>query len=196
MNLQKIMGYYFLIFYFFAQPIFSQCSVVHNVGKLVVKSSHVDHFGGFTLDHVDCRTNKRIFFYGAEYPKNSGITSLARAQIYIGGVVDNDTLLINTNDRTYEYWTTYRSILDPTSDAFEGAVSEQDDLARADFFSEFKVQVSKSSYAWSYGYADDFVLYDIEIKSNEKKNYQRCVYWIANLFYDIFQHKKQPKQIR
>lgn len=87
----------------------------------------------------------------------------------------------------------YRSIMDPTAPEFKGAISEQDFIAvYTDTFTSgvagldvdeitgaphipLDIEVTQRSYAWSYPYAEDFVLFDYSI-SNIGENRLRNVY--------------------
>ena len=81
-----------------------------------------------------------------------------------------------------------RSIIDPTRPEFEGAVSEQDRIAvytdtftccvpGLESFDEVDgrphrplyIEITQRSYAWSYPYAEDFVLFDYSIKNIGKQ---------------------------
>ncbi len=152
------------------------CVAVHNVGKLVLSSNTATHFGGINLfKKTDCLHKKKAFYYGAEFPKGSGISSLYFGRLIIGGILNNDTL-VSIGNYSPVYWKKYRSTLDPNSPDFEGAVSEQDyisvsvsNIAKPYYNSSnrktINLQVTKKSYSWSYEYAEDFVLFDIEIKN-------------------------------
>ncbi|KAA3631177.1 MAG: hypothetical protein DWP97_13775, partial [Calditrichaeota bacterium] len=162
------------------------CNAVHDVGKLVLKTNTATFLGGNNTifgiseeERVNCLTTKKVFEYGAEYPKQSRIACLNYGGLVIGGIIDNDTLM----SRFYYYRTfpkEYRSVLEPASNNYENAISEQDfisiyqdnidTLSQYYDFSNFgwkslNIEVTKKSYAWSYEYTEDFVLFDIEIKN-------------------------------
>ncbi len=182
-------GVIFLIIFlslFSVENIFSQteenpdCTAVHHIGRLVLSSGGGTSFGGiYNNDATDCLLNKKVFKYGIEYPKNSGISALSWGYIFIGGIIDSDTL-VNTNTYSPIYWEKYRSTLEPNNPDYEGAVSEQDYVSVSvdnsvnsryisTDYKPLNIQVTKKSYAWSYEYAEDFVLFDIEIKNIGKK---------------------------
>jgi hypothetical protein len=98
----------------------------------------------------------------------------------------------------------HRSIIDPTQPEFEGAVSEEDFVSvytdtftsnsnppkqvPPDFFGRpykpLYIQVKEESYAWSYAYAEDFVLFDYQIKNighNPLKNVYMGIYVDADV---------------
>lgn len=157
------------------------CDAIHNIGKFVLKTNSASFLGGKYIDERrDCLFNKRSFDLGAEYPKNSNIAMLAWGFIGVGGILDNDTI-VNFGIGSYApiFWKKYRSTLDPNSPDFEGAVSEQDYISVSvdNIFDPLynpynpitqktlNIQVTNKSYSWSYEYAEDFVLFDIEIKN-------------------------------
>lgn len=139
----------------------------------------------------DCFTGQTIT--PCEFPKNSYNIYMSTGAIWVGAVVDRDTLVSTGYDGVG--WSEefhpdappfgnliYRSTLDPNSPRFEGAVSEQDYIAtysdtcttcpgvrsdRVDLrpHRPLYVEVVQRSYAWSYSYAQDFVLFDYSIKN-------------------------------
>ncbi|MBU8935011.1 MAG: hypothetical protein KOO62_13575 [candidate division Zixibacteria bacterium] len=173
----------------------SDCQAMHRVGELVLSVGNNGSFGtayGRGSD-ADCFTGQPIPGGGCEYPKNSGATYLFGASFWIGAVVGRDTLVSVGHDGwigTTEFFpdeTPFgdmikRSILDPTDlDMYEDAVSEEDyiavymdtfiALAGADaedggrVHRPLNIEVTQSSYAWSYSYAEDLVLFDYKIKN-------------------------------
>ncbi|MFQ6008504.1 MAG: hypothetical protein ACE5K8_06065 [Candidatus Zixiibacteriota bacterium] len=100
-----------------------------------------------------------------------------------------------------------RSIIDPNEPEFEGAISEEDFVTvytdtfysgsnppiqiDPDYFGRphrpLYIQVKEESYAWSYAYAEDFVLFDYQIKNvgfNKLKNVYMGIYVDADVCYD------------
>ena len=141
---------------------------------------------------VDCFTGDLIK-WGCEYPKGSFHDYLYQGAIWVGAVVNRDTL-VSVGADTYTggqelfpekapyNQIELRSTKDPTAPAFVGAVSEQDFIAtcfdtctdcpgmtadRFDFRSHrpMRIEVIQRSYAWSYPYTDDFVLFDLTIRN-------------------------------
>ncbi len=125
-----------------------------------------------------------------QYPKGSGVTYLFGAAFWIGAVAGRDTLVSVGADG----WQTvnemfpddepfgqmqYRSIKDPNGPYADEAVSEEDyisvytdtfpGLVDNDFFGRLhkplNIEVREASYAWSYAYAEDFVLFDYRIRN-------------------------------
>ena len=148
-------------------------TMAHDVGRLYLGMSNTGVFGP------------------AEYPRGSFKQYLAEGGIWIGAVVNGDTL-VSTGGGTYsgEFYPDpapggnikYRSTLDPNSPFYEGAVSHEDYIA---VFNDtcstcpygysdeenhrhhipLNIEVTQKSYAWMYDYAQDFVLLDYSIKN-------------------------------
>ncbi len=187
MNAIKTLGYLFILFIFvvsiYADEVENQeCNAVHNVGKLVLKSNIIPSFGGvrdfyFSFPEEstrDCLRDKYVFRFGAEYPKSSNKVSLLSGWLSVVGIVDNDTLYAGLSYVPISN-TVYRTTLDVNSLYYEEAVSEQDYISvfvdnlldpESFYYSKpLNIQITKKSYAWSYEYAEDFVLFDVEIKN-------------------------------
>ena len=102
----------------------------------------------------------------------------------------------------------HRSIMDPTAPEFKGALSEQDFIAvYADTFTTgvpgllpdevtganhrpLGIEVTQRSFAWSYPYAEDFVLFDYAIK-NIRNERLRDVYMGVYVDADIMGDNQQ-----
>ncbi|HOP07070.1 MAG TPA: hypothetical protein PLF13_07255 [candidate division Zixibacteria bacterium] len=168
----------------------AHCCAEHNVGKIVLQVNNNGTLGsGFDrCNAVDCFTGKGI--NSCEYPKYSGADYLFAASFWIGAVVGNDTTVSLGCDGwslTTEMFPDespfgemqFRSIIDPSQPEYEDAVSEQDYIAvytdtitegiDPDYFgkphSPLYIEVTQNSYAWSYAYAEDFVLFDYRIEN-------------------------------
>ena len=171
------------------------CTTQHNVGRIVLGLGNYGVFGagGFIIGSaVDCFTGKRVL--SCEFPKNSRSSYLFAAAFWVGAVVGRDTLVSMGADGWLGRQTFHpdeesfgqmkrRSIMDPTSEEFVGAVSEQDFIAiYSDTFTSgvccldldeidqtphtpLGIEVKQNSYAWSYPYAEDFVLFDYSISN-------------------------------
>ena len=171
-----------------ADPLF--CYANHRVGNIVLQIGNDGTFGNFGgSSPLDCFTGVPVL--ACEYPKNSQTKYLYAGAFWIGAVVGRDTLVSEGADgwsrQGNEFVPTiydsliYRSIRfpeDPT--LYEDAVSEEDYIAvyldtsltyaQNDFFGgrphrPLNIEVTQRSYAWSYPYAEDFVLFDYEIKN-------------------------------
>jgi len=166
------------------------CTRQHDIGQLVFGISNFGTFEG--PPSRDCFTNQKVL--RAEFPKGSKTVHLYRAGLWVGAVVGRDTLVstaIEANISLREFNPdvppfgdiVYRSNADPDLPGYEEAVSEQDFIAvYTDTFRtdvpdlgsdaiDFRghrplgIEVTQSSYAWSYSYTEDFVLIDYKIKN-------------------------------
>lgn len=125
-----------------------------------------------------------------EYPAGSNVEYLFAGAFWIGAVVGRDTLVSVGADgwsSTREFFPDVqpfgnmvkRSITYPNSPLYDGAVSEEDficvytdtitDGVPADYFGRphipLNIEVTDVTYAWSYSYAEDFVLFDYQVKN-------------------------------
>lgn len=170
------------------------CQAMHRVGAMVLSVNNDGSFGdGFARGAgEDCFTGRPIPVGGCEYPKGSGTQYLFAAAFWIGAIVGRDTLVSTGADGWIGIQEFYpdespfgdmqkRSILDPNDPMFEGAISEEDyiavymdtfiDLAGSDsedggrVHRPLNIEVTQASYAWSYAYAEDLVLFDYKIKN-------------------------------
>jgi hypothetical protein len=176
-----------------ASPAF--CITDHNVGKLVLAVTNYGTFGdGFAVGPTsDCITGERV--YAGEYPKGSRTRYVFAAAFWIGAVVGRDTLVSTGADgwipgleEMFPDESPFgdmiaRSISDPSRPGFKDAVSEQDRIAvYTDTFTSgvpglgldevdqrphrpLHIEITQRSYAWSYPYAEDFVLFDYSIRN-------------------------------
>lgn len=168
----------------------AHCIAVHRIGALELSVSNNGTLGtGFrSAPALDCFTGKGVV--SCAYPKYSGSTYLFAGAFWIGAVVGRDTLVSVGADGWSPARELFpdqapfgrmekRSITNPASPMFEGAISEEDFLAvytdtvtedvEADFFGRphkpLYIEVSQNSYAWSYSYAEDFILFDYRIRN-------------------------------
>ena len=160
----------------------------HSVGKLQLTVSNIGTFGDGFIGGTDPFTGRAVV--GGIYPKGSDAKYVFAGAFWIGAVVGRDTLVSTGADG----WTPAaselhpdvigkgelirRSQIDPSSDEFEGAISEEDiiavytdtltdgvdlDMVENRPHKPLNIKVNESSYAWSYSYAEDFVLFDYKI---------------------------------
>jgi len=166
------------------------CQAAHRVGNIVLGIQNNGTFGtGFSIaGGGDWFTGGQV--PSCEYPKGSSISHLFAGAFWVGAVVGRDTIVsVGADGWSFvrEFMPDeapfgemiYRSTLDPTSPRFEGAVSEEDYICvYTDTFTEntdpttpsgtnkpLYVEITEASYAWSYSYAEDFVLFDYRIKN-------------------------------
>ena len=171
------------------------CVGGHNVGKLELAVNNNGTFGeaySVSLSPTDCFTGALVNY--CAYPRGSGTRYVHNGAFWIGAVVGRDTM-VSVGGDGWSYCgelhppespfgdMRYRSIIDPAKPEFEGAVSEQDYIAvYTDTFTSgvqglcndftdgrphqpLNIEITQSSFAWSYPYAEDFVLFDYAIKN-------------------------------
>ena len=160
----------------------------HEVGKLQLTVTNIGTFCDGYMKDVSPFTGRVV--KGCEYPKGSGIRYGFAGAFWIGAIVGRDTLVSTGADGwtpaarelspgAYPAGgLIYRSQIDPTSPAYAGAISEEDiiaiymDTLTAGVDNDgidnrphrpLNLRITESSYAWSYGYAEDFILFDYKI---------------------------------
>lgn len=170
------------------------CEAMHQIGKIVLEISNHGVFGdGYSKGAQDCFTGELL--QSAEYPKGSRTQYLFAAAFWVGAVVGRDTLVSTGADgwstAGEEFHPDvagvgnmiYRSIIDPSASTFEGAISEEDfisvyyDTCIRDCLGitndqidnrphrPLRLEVTERSFAWSYKYAESFVLFDYGLKN-------------------------------
>lgn len=176
----------------------ADCRAAHRVGNIALGINNNATFGsGFTVAGAgDCFTGGEV--QSCEYPKGSNIEHLFAGAFWIGAIVGRDTAVSLGADG----WSfiqefapdespfgdmIYRSNVDPENPRFVDAVSEEDYISTysdtftagivADIFGQphipLYVGVTERSYAWSYSYAEDFVLFDYSIKNVGIRNLEK-----------------------
>ncbi|MDF1546159.1 MAG: hypothetical protein P1R58_13790, partial [bacterium] len=165
----------------------ADCVAVHRVGELRLAVTNVGAFGNGFQGGADCLTGGGTT--SCEFPKFSGVDYLFAAAFWVGAIQGRDTL-VSTGEDGWAFHREmhpdapplgdlqHRSLIDPTSPEFEGAISEDDILAvYTDTLTDgvpldeqdntphrpLYIKIEESSYAWSYDYAKDFVLFDYQI---------------------------------
>lgn len=169
----------------------------HRVGRMVLGITNNGTFGSeySRSGNVDYFTGEEV--PSCEYPKGSNVGYLYAGAFWIGAVVGRDTLVSHGADgwayqvNTREFHPDerpfglpiYRSIIDPNSPDYEGAISEEDYIVRySDTLTEgmepdysgrrympLNIAVTEASYAWSYQYAEDIVLFDYQVMNIGKQ---------------------------
>lgn len=181
------------------------CTASHNIGKISLASTNFGTYGtGFAQTTTDCFGGGQV--PSCEYPVGSGTQYTFAGAFWIGAVVGRDTLVtvgadgwqnvreMEPLDAEFGGKMIRRSIVDPSSPEFENAMSEQDfiskyaDTARNLTASDvidgrphrpLGIEVTEASYAWSYSYAEDFVLFDYKIKNNSPRR-------LSNVYMGIY----------
>lgn len=174
------------------------CYAAHNIGRIGFTVSNWGQFGsGADLPWIDCVTGDRV--PDAEYPLGSGTVYLFKGGIWVGAVVGNDTLVSTATDRftssrefapdSPPFGDIVRRVqtFDPLNNEPSDALSEQDFIAvYTDTFTfnnpfpsfdgydgrshkPLGVEITQRSYMWSFGYADDFVLLEYQVKNIGKQ---------------------------
>ncbi len=161
---------------------------VHNVGRIALTISNfgtigTDAYGAVVIDGEEALS--------CEYPINSNAEYLNLGALWIGAVVGEDTLVSVGNDGWYGVTELFpapgqagtirsRSNIKSRPDYDPEAVSEQDFICvYTDTITNpgwtgqdpvdnrphipLHVSVTQSSYAWSYAYAEDFIIIDYQI---------------------------------
>jgi len=169
------------------------CIAEHNIGRIALAINNNGTFGdGFSQSgNRDCFTGAMV--HSCEFPKGSRTKYIFAGTIWVGAVVGRDTLVtvgadgwsyvreLNPDDPPFGEMI-YRSTLDPARPEFAGAVSEQDYIST--YFDTctncpgmgndavdnrphrpLNLAITQRTYAWSYAYAQDFVLFDFEVKN-------------------------------
>ena len=195
-----------------ASPVY--CLAAHRIGRMELAIANNGTFGNYYFpgNSQDWFTGQPIPL-ACQYPKNSNIQYMYGGAFWIGAVVGRDTLVSFGADG----WTRgrrefhpdeapfgemiYRSITDPTAPEFENAVSEEDYVCAYtdtltngvpnDFFGRahipLNIEVTQSSFAWSYSYAEDFVLFDYQIRNSGTRlleNVYMGIYVDADVCFD------------
>jgi len=171
------------------------CTREHNIGNMRLAVTNHGMIGTGAGGYIgpapydrDCVTRRLV--KSCEYPKDSRARYLNEADLWVGAVLGRDTLVSTGFYGGQEEFRpdgkpmgliVYRSTLDPDRPEFEGAISEQDFIAKyadtcrtcasgygaPDLSSHHPlyVEVTQRSMAWSYSYADDIVMLDFSVKN-------------------------------
>ena len=187
------------------------CATTHRIGKIALTISNYGTLGTYYLQGarwtLDCFTGERTV--SCEYPRNSGTEFLFGGAVWLGGIVGKDTLVSTGSDgwgMTVKHaldltppwqhrgmeWAPdeapfgdikRRSTLNPMSEAFRNAISEEDLIVTyTDTFPNghrglvwdafegrshipLRVEIEQTSYAWSYPYAESMILFRLDLKN-------------------------------
>ncbi len=165
---------------------------VHSTG-IIAKGNYMSHSGEAVLD---CLTGEHVGA-GLEFPNDSELDFVSRMEYWFGAVIGRDSL-VSSSFNTDHWWSEpepelfqdpsfggvqYRSTIDQDPTYHSGAVSEQDYIAvfndserrltydriRQTEHKPLNIQVVQKSYAWSYPYAEDFILINMNISNQGDK---------------------------
>ncbi len=166
------------------------CNAEHNIGNIVISVSNDGTFGNgwSSAGVIDCFTGAQV--KSCEFPKGSQSEYLWAGDLWVGAIVGRDTLVSTCGMGGHEFHPNeppfgemiYRSNIDPARPEYADAVSEQDYVAvyydtctncrgmQNDALDNrdhepLGIQVTQKSFAWSYSYAEDFILMDYSIKN-------------------------------
>ncbi|UCE23585.1 MAG: hypothetical protein JSU74_09805 [Candidatus Zixiibacteriota bacterium] len=185
-------------------------SVGHRIGQMVLCLNNNGTFGtGFSNSTADFFTGEPV--PSCEFPKESNTRYLYAAAFWIGAVVGRDTL-VSCAATGWSWGREFapdqigigdivkRSMgsIDPTLAA--EAVSEEDYImvymdtmtsgVEPDYYGRphipLNIEVTQNSYAWSYSYAEDFVLFDYIVRnigSNHLENVYMGIYVDADVYW-------------
>jgi hypothetical protein len=164
---------------------------VHSRGNIQLAVANNGTFGTYGSVVVDPYTGIQV--QSCIYPKNSDIVYLWVAALWVGAVVGRDTLVTTGTEDFYqtpEFWPApnlnpgiTRKSLDNNSEFYS-----RDAFSEEDFYAEYTdtvtdpgltgrdpidqrghkplyIKVNQRTMAWSYSYAQDFILFDYEIKN-------------------------------
>ncbi|MCP4704240.1 MAG: hypothetical protein GY865_06500 [candidate division Zixibacteria bacterium] len=142
--------------------------------------------GQLTRPYIDPMTG--IEYFRGGYPAYTSHKYLSSINLWFGAVAGRDTM-VSTSGYGFEFQGDYtnggiqRQTIEPLSKFYsEDAKSEQDmftiytdTLVNTEYGTPdpidgrphlpLGIEIKQSSYAWSFGYADDFILFDYEIKN-------------------------------
>jgi hypothetical protein len=188
------------------------CITPHNIGKLSVGLTNFGRLSfGNEPFYFDCFVGGKI--PDCQYPKGTSTVYLYKGGVWVGGIVGVDTLVSTAeehNNWSREFHPDLspdgrfvrRSTLDATEPEFEGAISEQDlvcnyydTLVSGNTYASIDgldnrahrplgIEVHQESYAWSYGYADDFILFNCQL-TNISDHPIHQVYFGINMDADV-----------
>jgi hypothetical protein len=183
-------------------------TVAHRIGKLVLSVSNRGIFGSINTGsyEIDFFTGESI--PACEYPKGADNRYLYLGSFWIGAVVGRDTL-VSCASTGWENWQSCeyvpdlfgstgiirRSLIASEPSLREDAVSEEDyimvycdtatDGVDPDYFGRqhvpLNIEITQRSYAWSYAYAEDFILFDYTVHNI---GYQRLEQVYMGLYVD------------
>ena len=164
----------------------------HNRGNIQLAIANNGTFGTLGGTIPDPFTGESI--PSCIYPKGSDIVYLWVAAVWIGAVVQRDTLVSCANEdwyRTLEFWPStnfvYKSMdinspfYDPDAYSEQDILCEYTDTVTSPNLVErdptdnrphkpLNVKVTQRSMAWSYSYADDFILFDYQVQNIGEKD--------------------------
>lgn len=166
---------------------------VHKINQMALTITNNGFFGNGYLGSNAFDPETNLPAMGCEYPINSDIEYLWVGGLWLGAVIGRDTLVSTGAEGYYylvEFWPDagdegqmIRRSSQPFSIYYSpDAISEEDIIAKfADTLTDpsfvdidpidnrehqpLNVEVTQRTFAWSYPYADDFILFDFGIRN-------------------------------
>jgi len=162
------------------------CIAEHNVGELILSVTNNGTIGEsyFSGPANDCFTGDPVV--SCEYPKNSGNKYLFAGSYWVGAIVGNDTLVSTGHDG----WLGIKEMHpdeSPFGDMIKRTSPDPEAVSQLDYISVFtdtavdmsgtdpddgnrphrplNIEITQKSYSWSYIFAEDFVLFDLNVKN-------------------------------
>jgi hypothetical protein len=162
---------------------------IHDIGNLHIVISNNGRIGHQNEGYVNPETGEECL--SLEFPARSGIEHLFMAALWVGGLVNDDTLASVANDGWQWVWEMYPDTF-PGGDIInrstiiEDAAYHPDAISEQDFIAEYtdtiidpalvpddpadnrphiplNVKIQQRSYAWSLKYAEDFIIFDFTL---------------------------------
>ncbi|UCG62707.1 MAG: hypothetical protein JSV52_05320 [Candidatus Zixiibacteriota bacterium] len=162
----------------------ARAGVGHRIGNIVLCINNNGLLGGYYGIQTDYFTGELI--PSCEYPKGSNTWYLSGAAFWIGAVKGSDTA-VSTGASDYSWHSEFfpemagnspiikRSSIESEPCYSTEAVSEEDYIAKYtdtaqvsdqwSYHEPLGIEVTQRSYAWSYDYAEDFILFDYSIRN-------------------------------
>ncbi|MEW5925369.1 MAG: hypothetical protein AB1746_15415, partial [Candidatus Zixiibacteriota bacterium] len=164
---------------------------VHNIGKIAMTVTNLGLLG--TSDWIGLTDPVTgLDAPSMAYPKGMELVYLFETALWVGAIVGNDTLVSCAGGAgawdVHEFWPLpypegdikRRSNIDRNSPAYDSSVSQQDFIAvyndtlvdidyvpydpyTGRLHLPLRLEVTQSSYAWGYDYAEDFIIVDYKI---------------------------------
>ena len=163
--------------------------LVHDIGNIWLLVSNYGFFGNLTHTEFDS-TAGHAGFISCQFPARSNWDYLFQGALWIGSIAGSDTLVSCGHDGWAHEQEMYpgfeesdviqvRSSRQGTADYDTTAVSEQDFIATytdtllsSDYSGvspnhtrPLGIEIIQQSYAWSYSYAEDFIIFDYWIRN-------------------------------
>jgi hypothetical protein len=192
---------------------------VHKVGNIHMCITNWGFFGSKIDDgYVDPETGKLAV--SCEFPAGSGIEYLFQGALWIGAIVDDDTLVTVGADG----WQWVEEMFPdaaPAGDIIKRSIRMTDEaydslaVSEADYIAEYtdtltdqsyvtptpmdrrphiplNIRVEQKSYSWSYKYSEDFILFDFKIFNMGIKRLNK-IYMGVYVDADVMHHASNPE---